>query len=462
MTQPRHPVIVTVNGGSSSIKISIAADAAASPKLFSASLDRIGTGNASLNTHAHETCSPHTHALADANFEDALAASIGALKVRIASSPISGIGHRIVHGGPHLTAHQLITPSMLRELAKALPLDPTHLPREMALIEGFAAAFPNVAQVACFDTVFHREMPLIAQLLPVPRRYMRAGLRHFGFHGLSYASLMEQLVGIAGPEAADGRVILAHLGAGASMAAVRGGTPIDTTMSFTPLSGLSMATRPGNLDPGFLIYLLSTGALGDGSTPSGELAGRLNDMLSTECGLLGISEISGDMRELQACRVTHAQANDAIDYFCYEARKHLCALAGAMGGVDIIVFSGGIGERSPEVRAAICHDLAFLGVVLEPVWNARGTGLISGADSRVSVRVIATDEERTMADIVRHIVGSRSVSIHSIVGVQPPGQSRSDAAKPQAERFVENAPPTHHQQTVAEAKDAWRSEGNPN
>jgi acetate kinase len=342
-----------------------------------------------------------------ATLQEAMAGIIDALNARTADMQILGIGHRIVHGGMKLLEHQLITPAVSAQLEAAKPLDLEHLPRETALIEELGRAFPGTPQVACFDTAFHRNMPTVAQLLPIPRHYYREGLRRFGFHGLSYTSLMSQLATLAGPEVAAGRVILAHLGAGASMAAVRGGRPIDTTMSFTPLSGLVMATRPGDLDPGLLVYLLGTGAFGDVGTKPNELAGRINAMLSSECGLLGVSELSGDMRDLIAARTTNPQATDAIDLFCAEARKHLCALAGTLGGVDTIVFSGGIGENTPEVLASICHGLEFLGITLDPAKEAERDGIMSAKGSRTTVRVIRSDEEATIRDIVQQVIRSR-------------------------------------------------------
>lgn len=408
-TPPVGPVIIAVNGGSSSIKVSIALATAAGPRarLFTGVLERIGTPAATLSVQTAASATPIIVKLPAATFEDALAAIVGALKAAISAAPVMGIGHRIVHGGLTLLAHQVITPAVLAALKQARPLDLAHLPREIALIEGFAAAFPNISQVACFDTAFHRNMPRIAQILPIPRRYFREGLRRFGFHGLSYTSLMQQLAQTAGAEAASGRVIMAHLGSGASMAAVHRGKPIDTTMAFTPMSGLMMGTRSGDLDPGLLIYLLTAGKL---STE------QLDDVLSKECGLLGVSETSGDMRDLLAARGSDERAAEAIDLFCAQARKHLCALAGTLGGLDTLIFSGGLGEHCPEVRAAICDGLEFLGIAIDPAknaaMNAAEGGIISAVSGRgspsispkVTVRVIPTDEQSVIVDVVRGIV----------------------------------------------------------
>jgi len=408
-TPPAGPVIITVNGGSSSIKVSVAPATAADPRtqLFTGLLERIGTPAATLSVRTAADTTSNIVKLTAATFEDARAAIVAALKSAIGAAPVIGIGHRIVHGGLTLLDHQLITPAVLAAVKQARPLDLSHLPREIALIEGFAAAFPNISQVACFDTAFHRDMPRIAQILPIPRRYFREGLRRFGFHGLSYTSLMQQLAQIAGAEAASGRVIMAHLGSGASMAAVHRGKPIDTTMSFTPMSGLMMGTRAGDLDPGLLIHLLTAGKL---STT------QLDAMLSKECGLLGVSETSGDMRDLLAARGSDERAAEAIDLFCAQARKHLCALAGTLGGLDTLIFSGGLGEHCPEARAAICDGLEFLGIALDPAKNAAVNAAEGGTISadggrgspsispKVTVRVIPTDEQSVIVDVVRGIV----------------------------------------------------------
>jgi acetate kinase len=306
------------------------------------------------------------------------------------SGKIAGIGHRIVHGGPHLLEHQLITPEIIAQLRKTIPLDLAHLPQEITLIETMARAYPGVPQVACFDTAFHREMPRVARLLPIPRQYDSAGMRRFGFHGLSYTYLMEELSRID-PDAANGRVILAHLGSGASMAAVRSGKPIDTTMAFTPTAGLVMGTRPGDLDPGLLAYLLRIEKWS---------ADEMDNFINRKCGLIGVSEISNDMRDLIARRHTDPRAAEAVDLFCYQARKWIGALATAMGGVDTLVFSGGIGEHSIEVRAQICTDLEFLGLRLDPDRNALSSPLISADDSASAIRVIATNEEIIIAKTV--------------------------------------------------------------
>jgi acetate kinase len=263
------------------------------------------------------------------------------------------------------------------------------------LIEAFVKAFPAIPQFACFDTAFHRDLPAVARMFPIPRRYYERGIHRFGFHGLSYTYLLSQLKKIAGEVAANGRVILAHLGAGASMAAVHRQKPIDTTMAFTPLAGLMMATRPGDLDPGLLLYLLRS------EKPS---ADQLDDLLSNRSGLLGVSDTSSDMQTLLKSRATDSRAAEAVDLFCYQARKQLAALTATLGGLETVIFSGGIGEHAAEIRAGICEGLGYLGIHLDAVANDEGGGIISTKESRVMVRVIPTDEEVVIAESVASIL----------------------------------------------------------
>lgn len=391
------PVVITVNGGSSSVKFSMAPMAEPASLVLSGTLDRIGSAGATLRVREGHGAWGQPEQVAGGAIKDATRVIVDVLKRRLGARAIVGIAHRIVHGGVMARDHQLITPELMGALDGARELDLAHLPREIELIEGFGRAFGGVAQVACFDTAFHRDLPRAAQLLAIPRRFFRAGVRRLGFHGLSYTSLMDQLAVQAGHEIAQGRVILAHLGSGASMSAVRGGKPIDTTMAFTPASGLVMATRPGDLDPGAVVHMMRA---------EGLTVRQLDDLLSRECGLLGVSEISGDVRDLLALRNTDPRAAEAIELFCAQARKHLCAMAGALGGVDTIVFAGGIGEHSAEVRADICQGMEFLGVSLDDAKNNAGNAVISGDDSKVTVRVMQTDEERVMIGIVAKLVGA--------------------------------------------------------
>jgi acetate kinase len=251
-----------------------------------------------------------------------------------------------------------------------------------------------VPQIACFDTAFHHDMPRVAKLLPIPRRYEAQGLRRYGFHGLSYSFLMQELEAIAGTKTAQGRVILAHLGNGASMAAVRDGNSMDTSMGFTPAAGLVMSTRSGDLDPGLVSYL----ARSEGMT-----AAQFHHMVSQESGLLGVSELSSDMRDLLSRETTDTRAAEAVALFCYQAKKWIGSFAAVLGGLDTRVFSGGIGENCPSIRARICEGLGFLGLELIEAWNAKNAAVISAPTSTVTVRVIHTDEELVIAKTVTRL-----------------------------------------------------------
>jgi acetate kinase len=289
----------------------------------------------------------------------------------------------------------------MQELRRTQPLDLAHLPREIALIEAFHERFPDLAQIACFDTVFNRPLPRVAQMLPIPRRYFESGVRRLGFHGLSYEYLLEELRRTRG-DGAGGRLILAHLGSGASMAALRNGSPVDTSMAFTPTSGLMMGTRSGDLDPGLLVYIMRTEKL----TPE-----QMDEFVSHRCGLAGVSESTSDMRELLSRSAYEEKAREAVDLFCYQAKKWIGAYAAVLGGIDTLVFSGGIGEHSPEVRAGICEGLGFLGIQLDPALNGgciANAGVISAPGSRTAVCVIPTDEEVMIARIVSEFL-SRNV-----------------------------------------------------
>jgi acetate kinase len=389
MTQPS---ILTINAGSSSVKFAVFSDADIPARILSGQVERIGNPAAQLVAKRAGSQTEDRQPI-DADTHEKAADSIaGYIRGHLGDDAILAIGHRIVHGGFKLLEHQIITPQVLAELRRVQPMDMNHLPREIALVEAFGKAFPGKKQVACFDTAFHRDLPAVAKILPIPRELTDSGIRRYGFHGLSYTYLMDRLRELAGEEAANGRVILAHLGAGASMAAVRAGKPVDTTMSFTPIAGLVMATRPGDLDPGLLVYLMRERKMS---------ADQLEDFLSQRCGLLGISQTSSDMRDLVNARASDPRAAEAVAIFCYQAKKYICAYAGALGGVDTIVFAGGIGEHSAEVRAEICAGIEFLGVNLDSASNGKSADVISSKESRVQVRIIPTDEEIVIVKIVR-------------------------------------------------------------
>ena len=298
----------------------------------------------------------------------------------------AAIGHRIVHGGSAYDQPALVTDAVTLELKRLIPLAPLHLPIEIATIEALRVRYPSLPQVACFDTAFHRSMPRVAQLYGLPRRFLGAGgLVRYGFHGLSYESILSRMSDLS---LASDRLIIAHLGNGASMAAVRSGRSVDTTMGLTPIGGLVMSTRSGDLDPGVMLYLLEAGM----ATPA-----DLRRIVDDQGGLLGVSETSSDMQDLLARMATDTRAAEAVDLFIYTAKKHLAAMAGVLGGIDSLTFTGGIGEHSAPVRQGICAGLEHLGIYLDEERNAGNHLVVSAAESPVTVRVIQTNEELMIA-----------------------------------------------------------------
>jgi acetate kinase len=308
----------------------------------------------------------------------------------------SAVGHRVVHGGPKHSDPQLITEEMVEELRQLRPFDPEHLPEEIQLTEAFHRRFPDLPQVACFDTAFHHDLPRVARLLAIPRRYEAQGVRRYGFHGLSYSFLMGELARLAGAKAARGRIILAHLGNGASLAAVRDSKPVDTSMGFTPTAGVPMSTRSGDLDPGLVWYLARSEKMS---------AKQFNEMVNFQSGLLGVSETSSDMRDLLEREAQDVRAAEAVALFCYQVKKWVGAFAAALVGLDTLVFAGGIGENAPAVRTRICDGLGFLGIELEEKRSAANEGVISAPACRATVRVIRTDEEQMIAKTVCRVLG---------------------------------------------------------
>ncbi|GAB4033140.1 acetate/propionate family kinase [Spirosoma gilvum] len=308
---------------------------------------------------------------------------------------IEAVGHRIVHGGEHYWAPQQVTPQLLADLRLLVPLAPDHLPAEISLIEAVAERYPQLPQVVCFDTAFHHTIPAVARRLPLPRQLAEEGLVRYGFHGLSYEYVLTRLNQEAGAQVANGRVLVAHLGNGASMAAVLNGKSLDTTMGFTPTGGLMMGTRTGDLDPGVLLYLVKHLGI-NGS----ELSRLLND----ESGLRGVSGVSADMQTLLQQESSQPAAAEAIELFCYLACKQLGALVTVLNGLDTLVFTGGIGENAPTIRARICNRLGFLGVVLDPDRNQANETIISPDGHWPVVRVIPTDEELMIARHTRQVL----------------------------------------------------------
>ncbi|WP_223650585.1 acetate/propionate family kinase [Hymenobacter psoromatis] len=387
-------LILVLNGGSSSIKFAVYEPGETPHCRLHGHLDRIGLPGTQL-TFSEGPAAPITSPAAAAAPAAATTFLLDWLAHHGVFATLAAVGHRVVHGGPAHQSPELVTPALLADLRQLTNYDPDHLPGEIALMEAVHARQPQLRQVACFDTAFHQHMPRVAQLLPLPRRFAAQGLRRYGFHGISYAYLLEELGRQAGPVAARGRVILAHLGSGASLAAVLGGQSQDTSMGFTPAAGLVMGTRTGDLDPGVAAYLLQA----DHLTPQ-----QFNHLINHESGLLGVSETSSDMRDLLAAQATDARAADAVALFCYQARKWVGAYAAVLGGLDTLVFAGGVGEHAAEVRARICAGLGLLGVELDAALNATHAAVISSVASRVTVRIIPTDEERQIAQLVSHLL----------------------------------------------------------
>lgn len=387
------PSILTINAGSSSIRFAVFEAGDAPRMLLDGKIDRIGLSRTSVAVNDPSATPRPAQRLAIGNHRTAVTSLLDWLEAQTVFASVVATGHRVVHGMKHSTP-QRVTPKLLAELHRITPYAPEHLPREIALIEALRRRHPRLAQVACFDTAFHRDMPRVARRLPLPRRYAGKGVEHYGFHGLSYAYLMEELSRLD-PAAAKGRVILAHLGNGASMAAVRHGRSVDTSMGFTPASGLVMSTRTGDLDPGLAYYLARTEHMS---------AARFQRMVNHESGLLGVSGTSSDVRDLLSRETRDARAADAVALFCYQARKWIGAYAAALGGLDTLVFAGGIGENAPLIRARICEGLGFLGITLSTKRNVKSAPLISPNAGPVRVRVIRTNEELMIARSVTRVL----------------------------------------------------------
>ncbi len=389
-----NPHILTINGGSSSIKFALYQIGKPIKKSFHGSVDRIGLPGTSLTFSELDGKHEDSLVLESSDTRSAANFLIDWLEKKIDFCSIKGIGHRVVFGLNH-TEPEPITQELVNELHRISPYDTDHLPDEIELIEAMQQRYAKIPQVACYDTAFHHTMPRVAKILPIPRRFEKLGIRRYGFHGLSYSYLIEELARVAGTKAAQGRVILAHLGSGASLAAVRNGKSIDTSMGFTPAGGLMMGTRPGDLDPGVAWYMMKSENL----TPK-----QFNKLINHDSGLLGISETSSDMHDLLAKETSDVRAEEAVALFCYQAKKWIGAFAAALSGLDTLIFAGGIGEKSPVIRSRICKGLEFLGVELDEKQNMTNAPVISTDTGRVAVRVIHTDEEWMIAKTVSRIL----------------------------------------------------------
>ena len=389
------PSILTINGGSSSVKFALYQVSKPLKRKLYGKIDRIGLSGTNLSFHEADGKPQTSRKLGAADHKSAVNSLLDWLEKQIDFKSVKGAGHRVVHGMKH-TEPEIVTKKLLDELRRISPNDPDHLPREIELIEAFRQRHPKLPQLACFDTAFHQTMPRVAKLLPIPRRFDAKGIQRYGFHGLSYAYLMEELARLGDPAATKGRVVLAHLGNGASLAAVRDGKSIDTSMCFTPTAGLVMSTRSGDLDPGLAPYLARTEQM---------TTSQFYKMVNHESGLLGVSETSSDMRDLLDHEKQDVRAAEAVALFCYQAKKWIGAYAAALGGLDTLVFAGGIGENAPLVRARTCAGLGFLGIKLDKLRNAKNAVKISTNTSPVTVRVIRTDEELMIARSVCRLLG---------------------------------------------------------
>jgi acetate kinase len=380
---PARHTILCINVGSSSCKFALySVSGDAESIVAEGAADRIGSSGGKIKIH-----DANGRSLAESDRElarpqvavDALFDEFERLKL----PRLDAVGHRIVHGGAHHVAPELVTLALLGDLKNLIPFAPLHMPGGIEGIEAVAARHPKLPQVACFDTAFHRGMPERAERFPLPRELWDAGIRRYGFHGISYEYIMQALGADVPP-----RLVIAHLGNGASMAAVLNGRPLDTTMGFTPAGGFMMGTRPGDLDPGVILYLLEQ---------KGYDAKRLAELVNLKSGLLGVSGLSSDVKTLLDARATNGDAAMAIEMFCYQIRKSVGALVAALGGLELLIFTGGIGEHAAAIRAEVCDGLEYLGVAIDSRRNAANEDTISTVESRCRVRVIPTNENLMVA-----------------------------------------------------------------
>jgi acetate kinase len=389
--------ILTINSGSSSIKFSLYDRGTEETLMLSGNISGIGTARGRFNVNSSDGVVRTEGERQFPNHVEALSVLMAWLGESAEGRTLDAIGHRLVHGGSAYIKPNLIDAQLLAALDTLIPFAPDHLPHEIEAIGVCARFYPGARQVACFDTAFHRTMPGKAQRYALPEEVQRHGVLRYGFHGLSYEYVLGELRNIAGAQAADGRVIIAHLGNGASMGAFQNGKSMDTTMGFTPAGGLVMSTRSGDLDPGVIVYLLKD---------KGMDAASLNRMVNKEAGLLGVSGTSSDMQELLGLEREDPRAAAAVELFCYQAKKFLGALAAALGGLDTLIFTGGIGEHAAQVRERICEGLDFLGIHLDKERNIGKKPVISHDDGPVAVRVMKTNEELMIARHTYRLISS--------------------------------------------------------
>jgi acetate kinase len=386
--------ILAVNGGSSSIKFTLYEGGGSLNPRLSGKIEKIGLADAGLTYTDMASHQQGQLPVQAGGMKEAANFLLEWLQKREGATPLLAIGHRIVHGLSHREP-VLIDDALLQELEGISAYDPDHLPGEIELIRLFRQHDPALPQVACFDTAFHATLPRVAKLLPLPRRYDQAGLQRYGFHGLSYSYIVEELTHIAGPDI-GGLLIVAHLGSGASLAAIKGGQSMDTSMGFTPTGGVVMGTRTGDLDPGAVWWILQNERL---------TASQFSDLVNHQSGLLGVSGITSDMQDLLKKENDETGAAEAIALFCYEVKKYIGAYTAVLGGLDALIFTGGIGEKAAVIRQRICAGLEYLGIGLDQDANAGNERLISASGTRVRVYVIPTNEELMIARAVQNLLG---------------------------------------------------------
>jgi acetate kinase len=392
-------IVLCVNGGSSSVKLALFDG---DERIASGTADGIGLAQGRLRVAGARGSPPPDEPRRFDDHRAAVETVLGALQALGLPAPAAA-AHRFVHGGPDHHAPSVIEDPLLAALREAVPFAPLHLPAELLAVEAVEQRHAGLPQIACFDTHFHWDMPEVARRLPIPRRLHDQGVRRYGFHGISYEWIVESIGDRLG------RAVLAHLGNGASLCAVRAGRSIDTTMGFTPTGGIPMGTRTGDLDPGVLVYLAE--ARGYGPRDLARLVDR-------ESGLLGVSGLTSDMQALLAARGANPHAALAVDLFCYQARKAVGALAAALGGLDTLVFTGGIGEHATAVREGICAGLTHLGVQFDASRNESSETIVSAAASACTVRIVAADEERMLSRHAHRMLGDGPPSLAGVSGVR--------------------------------------------
>lgn len=380
--------ILAINGGSSSIKFALFEKNEALSIVFRGAIENIGQSKGVFWVTSVDGMVSFKKDVDSLTIPKAVQLLCEWMRMQVHAETLSGIGYRIVHGGMKYSAPAAITDELVEYLRSITLLDPDHVPQTVQLLELFRSQFPHLLHIACFDSAFHNDMPRVAKLLAIPRKFEAKGIQRYGFHGLSYASVLEQIEQAVGVDKARGKLVFAHLGSGASMAAIVDGKSIDTSMCFTPASGIPMGTRSGDLDPGILSYIKAS---------EGYDQAAIHAMVNTQSGLLGMSETSANVHELLEIEDTDPRAKEALAVFCYQVKKTIGGYAAAMGGIDMLVFTGGIGERAHQIRGRICEHLGFLGIELDEAKNSAHEPVISIESSRVMVRIISVDEERMIA-----------------------------------------------------------------